>query len=386
MKLSLNHVIKRARKADKAVIVGAGERGKELLGHLLKEALISVEAFFDNSQALLDTHIENIRVLKPYKIQHGECIYIIAVDSERIRKELRNQLTLLGIPEKDIIIYYYGDYDYLCTVDEKYYEDENKLMYYERLGKEINLETPTTYTEIINWEKLNVRDKRKTVLADKYLVREWVKDQIGEKYLTKLYGVWEDARNIDFDLLPNAFALKVNNGSGRNIIVKNKAEIDFEQVRRLLNEWKECNYAYTSLEYHYKDIPPRILCEEYLEGLAESVYDYNIYCFHGKPEYIHCLKESHKPGWRGSFYDKDWVMQPFSYGCPKDPVAAPKPQNLNEMLRLSKLLCKDFEHVRVDWYDLPDGRVLFGEMTFSPWSGLCKFYPEEYDFIFGKLI
>ena len=171
-----------------------------------------------------------------------------------------------------------------------------------------------------------------------------------------------------------------------NIIVKNKAEIDFEQVRRLLNEWKECNYAYTSLEYHYKDIPPRILCEEYLEGLAESVYDYNIYCFHGKPEYIHCLKESHKPGWRGSFYDKDWVMQPFSYGCPKDPVAAPKPQNLNEMLRLSKLLCKDFEHVRVDWYDLPDGRVLFGEMTFSPWSGLCKFYPEEYDFIFEKLI
>lgn len=79
-------------------------------------------------------------------------------------------------------------------------------------------------------------------------------------------------------------------------------------------------------------------------------------------------------------------MQPFSYGCPKDPVIAPKPEKLDEMLELSKILCKDFKHVRVDWYNLPDGRVLFGEMTFSAWSGLCKFYPEEYDNIFGNLI
>ena len=79
-------------------------------------------------------------------------------------------------------------------------------------------------------------------------------------------------------------------------------------------------------------------------------------------------------------------MQPFSYGYPKDPVLAPKPGKLDKMLELSRVLCQDFEHVRVDWYNMPDGRVLFGEMTFSTWSGLMHFVPEEYDGVFGKLI
>ena len=131
---------------------------------------------------------------------------------------------------------------------------------------------------------------------------------------------------------------------------------------------------------------PKIICEEYLEGLADYIYDYNIYCFHGEPMYIWCIKGSHKPECQASFYNKKWEMQEFSYGYPKDPVLAPKPAGLEEMLELSRILCRDFEHIRVDWYNLPDGRVLFGEMTFSTWSGLMHFIPEEYDEIFGKLI
>lgn len=103
-------------------------------------------------------------------------------------------------------------------------------MYYERFGKRINWENPTTYNEKINWEKLNVKDERRNKLADKLLVRDWIREQIGEKYLTRVYGVWNDANDIDFDKLPNAFALKLNNASGRNFIVKDKSQIDLAGI------------------------------------------------------------------------------------------------------------------------------------------------------------
>lgn len=153
-----------------------------------------------------------------------------------------------------------------------------------------------------------------------------------------------------------------------------------------MNEWKEINYAYLSLELHYRDIEPKIICEEYLPGLADNVYDYNIYCFHGKPKYIWCIKGSHKADCKASFYSTDWEMQSFSFLYPKDHDLAPKPEKLDKMLELSEILCKDFDHVRVDWYNLPDGRVLFGEMTFSSGAGFAAWTPEEYDTIFGEMI
>lgn len=223
-------------------------------------------------------------------------------------------------------------------------------------------------------------------MADKISVRDWIRAQIGEKYLTKLYGIWDDSDDIDFEMLPDAFALKLNNASGRNIIVKDKTQIDQSEVRKQLNRWRDNSHAYMNLELHYRDIVPRILCEEYLEGVAENVYDYNIYCFHGEPAYIWCIRGSHRPECHATFYTKNWEMMPFSFGYPRDDVPAPKPDKLEEMLELSRFLSKDFDHVRVDWYNLPDGRVLFCEMTFATWGGFGKWNPEEYDTIFGNMI
>lgn len=386
MERSINDILVRGKRADRVIIVGAGNRGRELLPHLKNNNSINVEAFFDNNEDIIGNTIDDVKILKPCKIGES-CLYIIAVDAEKYRKDFYIQLQELGINKKDIITYYYyRDYDYLRNLDEKYYQDEIEAMYYEKFGEKMNWQNPVSYNEKINCEKLKVKDNRRTQLADKYLVREWIKDQIGEKYLTKLYGVWEDANDIDFDRLPNQFVFKLNNGSGRNIIVKDKEKIDKVQVCQQLNEWKVHNFAFESYELHYKDIIPKIVCEEYLEGVAENVYDYNIYCFHGEPEYIWCIRESHRPGCRASFYNKEWEMQPFSYGYPKDPILAPRPEKLEEMLELSKILCKEFQHVRVDWYNLPDGRVVFGEMTFSTWGGLMHFEPKEYDIVFGRLI
>ncbi len=385
VKRSIDYILKRIKDTDKAVIVGAGKRGHELLECLEEWHVNAIVYFLDNNEALMGHDIHNIRIIKPCKIDG--CIYIIAVDSMDSRKEFFDQLQKLGVEKRDIIIYYaFRDYEYLSNLDEKYYEDELQEMYWERFGKRIDWKNPVTYNEKINWEKLNIKDERRTRLADKYLVRDWIKEKIGERYLTKLYGVWDNADEIDFESLPNSFVLKVNNGSVRNIIVKDKEKIDKSEICSQLNQWKDCNFAYGNLELHYKDIIPKIICEEYLEGVADNVYDYNIFCFHGKPKYIWCIKGSHKPDCRASFYDTNWEVQPFSYGYPRDPVIAERPKQLDEMLRLSEILCEEFLHVRVDWYNLPDGRIIFGEMTFSTWAGFEPWEPEEYDTYFGNLI
>ena len=381
-----NYILEKAKKANAVIIVGAGDIGRKML-NTLKTHKIYVKAFFDNNIIGEGQKIDDIAVTKPYKVKEVNCLYVIAVGSPKYRREMRLQLLELGIEMESIVACYCNrTYEYMSTLDKKYYEEELQTRYFECFGKYINLESPVTYNEKINWEKLNSRDTRRKLLADKYLVKDWAKDKIGEEHITKLYGVWDYAEDIDFDMLPDAFVLKVNNGSERNIFVKDKTKIDRKEICRQLNEWKEINYAYLSLELHYRDIEPKIICEEYLPGLADNVYDYNIYCFHGKPKYIWCIKGSHKADCKASFYSTDWEMQSFSFLYPKDHDFAPKPEKLDKMLELSEILCKDFDHVRVDWYNLPDGRVLFGEMTFSSGAGFAAWTPEEYDTIFGEMI
>lgn len=375
-----------SKKAAEVIIVGAGNRGTELLTHLQGNDDISIKCFFDNDEGKIGGALNAIEVKKPFKGTEDGILYIIAVDSLVIRHQLQTQLEELGIDSDNIVSYCKRDYEYMSTLNEKFYQDELQAMYYERFGKKINWQNPVTYNEKVNWEKLNVRDERRTILADKFLVKDWVREQIGEKYVTKLYGVWDRAEDIDFEALPRSFVLKANNGSARNIIVKDKFLIDQAEVCKQLNIWMKEKYGYMTLELHYTHIVPKIICEEYLEGVAETVYDYNIYCFHGEPEYIWCIKGSHRQGCQASFYTRQWEMMPFSYGYPRDNTPAPRPEKLEEMLELCRILSRDFEHVRVDWYHLPDGRILFGEMTFATWGGLEKWEPEEYDIVFGRMI
>lgn len=384
--MSVVTIIEKAKNVDLVVIVGAGMRGKELLDHF-EDRGVRVAMFFDNNQELIGSTIREIKIVKAYKIENKNCFYIIAMDGILNQESVRSQLISLGISNIDITTYDYNCiYDYLSNLDEKDYKEALQKRYYKIFGRKINWDYPVTYNEKINCDKLKIHNDIRAKLVDKLMVKNWVKEKIGEEYVTRLYAVWDTADDINFEDLPNSFVLKVNNGSGRNIIVKDKQNIDKDLVRKQLGIWLSQNFAYVSLELQYKDVVPKIICEEYLEGVAEEIYDYNIYCFHGEPEYIWCIKGSHRPGCKASFYNKKWEMQPFSYGYPKDEEVAPAPAKLDEMLKLSRILCEDFEHVRVDWYNLPDGRVLFGEMTFTSWSGLRRFEPDEYDTVFGNLI
>ena len=146
------------------------------------------------------------------------------------------------------------------------------------------------------------------------------------------------------------------------------------------------NYSYYYLALHYSGIKPKIYCEEYLDGLAETQYDYDIYCFHGEPRYIWRINGSHRIGCTAAFYDMDWKKQEFSYGYPMDHNTVDKPAEMDKILEFSKLLSQSFIHARVDWYIMPGGKIYFSEITFCTWGGLRRFCPDKYDEVFGKLI
>lgn len=382
---TMEYFIKRARKASSVIIVGASNTGRQVLKYLQNEN-IKVDAFYDNNEAICGQYIGGIKVLCTKKIEkvYTQTLYIIA--SANYKEELSKQLWKKGIPESSILFYYpEKGYDYFSVLEEDYYEVELQDMYYRMFGHYLNLEHPSTYNEKINWQKLYDKDERKIKLADKYLVREWVAEEIGEKYLTQLYGVWNDANDIDFSLLPERYVFKLNHGAGWNIIV-NDSLVDEDEIRAKLNEWKQLNFAYYSFEMHYKNIVPKIICEEYLENVKDDLYDYKVFCFHGVPRYIMFLAERHTTGLKMAFYDTQWKKQPFVYTYPMYEKEVPKPINLEEMLELSSKLSKGFSHVRVDWYNLPGNKLVFGEMTFSSFSGLCKWIPEEYNHILGELM
>jgi hypothetical protein len=226
----------------------------------------------------------------------------------------------------------------------------------------------------------------KTKLTDKYLVRDWVKERIGEKYLIPLIGVWDKFDDIDFDRLPDKFVLKFNHGCGWNIIVKDKSTFDKDAAKRKFGRWLNTNFAFINgLELQYKDITPKIIAEEFIENEGMDLYDYKIWCFNGKPKFVMFLAER-QIGLKMAFYDLNWNILPFTYSYPQYEKLVPKPDNLDEMLDVAKILCKDFVHVRVDCYRLDDCSLKFGEMTFTTASGACNWNPPEYDLVLGQMI
>ena len=280
------------------------------------------------------------------------------------------------------------NYLYYKGLHPEQYEDNLKEWYKSQLGENLNLDNPKTFNEKIQWLKLNDSTPLKTQLADKYLVREWVKNKIGEKYLIPLLGVWDDFDDINFNSLPRQFVLKANHGCAYNIIVKDKTTFNKDDARNKFKLWLRENFAFKfGLEMHYKNIQPKIIAENFIENTTSGdLYDYKFWCFNGKVHYIQFLSERNLDGLKMAFYDKDWNKQHFVYSCPLDKKTIEKPDNLDEMINLAEKLSKDFNHVRVDFYRLDDGTIYFGEMTFTSASGSCKWNDEKINQQFGDLI
>lgn len=254
-------------------------------------------------------------------------------------------------------------------------------------GVNIDLDNPKTFNEKIQWMKLYDSTPIKTRLADKFLVRDWVKEKIGEKYLIPLLGVYDSFDDIDFNALPDKFVIKCNHGCGYNIIVKDKSQLDITNAKQKINKWMHENFAFkVGCELHYRDIEPKIIIEQYIENDGGDLYDYKFWCFGGKVKYIQFLSERNTNGLKMAFYDRNWKKQDFVYSYPLDIKDMQKPANLDEMIELAEKLAADFPHVRVDFYRLNDGTIIFGEMTFTSASGSCKWNKSDINRKFGDMI
>lgn len=268
------------------------------------------------------------------------------------------------------------------TGDQQLYIVEQQ--YKRQFKKELDWNKLETYTEKMQWEKLYNIYPLKVQLSDKYAVREWVKEKIGAEYLIPILGVWNSVDDIDFYELPESFVLKTNHGTGTNLIVKNKTNLNIKAAKRMLRDWMATDYGYTNFEIHYSKIPRKIIAEQYMESENGELQDYKFLCFNGKPYYCWVDKGRYTKHTRDVF-DLNWIHQPWkqeSYDSFNGVI--PRPQNFDKMIELSTTLCSGFPHVRVDLYNI-NGKIYFGEMTFTNGRGLDRIIPNEYDKSLGML-
>lgn len=259
------------------------------------------------------------------------------------------------------------------------------IQYRIKMGRKLNLKNPERYTEKLQAYKLYHRDSLMTKCADKYRVREFIEEKGLGEILCKLYGVYDKAEDIDYDNLPDRFVMKTTNGSGTNIICKDKSKLDREDTNVKLNDWLKRDCYGLGREWAYKDIEPKIVVEEFLEdenSKFEGINDYKFLCFGGKAEYI-VFDVDRFVGHKRNIYDTQWNNLNIGTDCDKIDREIEKPEGLEQMIEVANVLAKDFPCVRVDLYWV-NGKVYFGELTFYPWTGYVQFDPDEFDFTMGK--
>lgn len=262
-----------------------------------------------------------------------------------------------------------------------------KIYYEYYSGKKLNLENPVAFNEKIQWMKVCYQPPILTTLVDKYEVRPYIEKAIGAQYLNELLGVYTSFDEIPLDKLPQRFVLKGAHGCNYNLIVKNKDEVKKSTIKKLVNKWLGRNYYYKSgLEWAYKNVPPRVIAEAYMEEVGkETLNDYKLFCFNGVPKFIQVDLQEDDVDYR-CFYNTKWEKEVFNKGK----VALYKgevdePTNLEEMIELATKLSKPFPFVRVDFYSV-NGKTIFGELTFYPSDGRTSFIPEKYNKIIGDMV
>ena len=269
-----------------------------------------------------------------------------------------------------------------------------RILYRRTFGKSLNLTKPQSLNEKIHWLKFYGDTTQWSLLADKYRVREYVKDKGLEQTLVKLYGVWTDANDIDWNKLPNRFVLKANNGCGDVTICKDKSILDKQQVVTYYNNLLKKDFGIQLGELHYKKIKPCIIAEELLDAdkqqsPSSSLIDYKIWCFNGIPSYIFVFLNRMKGVAQCMVFDTNWNSYPNYLISSKHFVICDKPiqkpNKLNEMLRIARILSEGNPQMRVDLYEV-EGKVYFGELTLTAACGFMNNYTEDFLNKLGSLV
>lgn len=257
-----------------------------------------------------------------------------------------------------------------------------------RFGRKLDLKNPKTFNEKLQWMKLYNRNPVYTMMVDKYLVRNYVREIIGEEYLIPLLGVWDDPDKIDFDKLPMQFVLKCNHNSGLGMcICKDKNKLDIDKVKNNLRKGLKQDYYLTGREWPYKNVPRKIIAEKYM--VDESGYelkDYKYYCFDGKVRIVMINSDRMSSlETKANYFDENYQPLDFVWGYENAKIPPAKPEKFEEMKSLAEKLSEGIPHVRIDFYQTPQG-IFFGEMTFFDGSGFDAIEPIEWDYKIGSWI
>lgn len=252
------------------------------------------------------------------------------------------------------------------------------------LKKNVDLESPKTFNEKIQWLKLYDFPNNSLVIrcADKYAVRDYIAQKGLSETLVPLYGVWNKAEDINWNDLPDRFVLKCNHGCAYNIICTDKKSIDYNETVKQLKKWMKEDFGVYNIERHYSKINPhRITCEEYL---GEKIIDYKFFCFNGNPKYIYISSDlAHDRQAQIGFFYIDGSKMPLRRDDYESMDVEKLPEFFDDMKRDAEILCKDFPFVRVDFF-LANDRYYFAELTFTPSAGMMPFNPNRFDLEWGN--
>lgn len=258
------------------------------------------------------------------------------------------------------------------------------IRYFLKFGRLPDIDNPKDINEKILWLTFNTDTTKWTELADKFLVRNYVQKRGLAHLLVTLYGVYENAADIKWDTLPDRFVIKTNNGYGTVFLVKDKKQLNIPEVTDKLNRWMKITFGAVTAEPHYMRIRPRIIIEELLENdndASTSLTDYKFWCFNGVPQY--CFTGNNRNIERHTvdfnIYEiapwkerKDYMSEKY-----KNDVHVPEPPQLEEMIKYAAILSDGFPVVRVDFYNT-NGKVYFGEMTFTSNAGRMAYFTKEF--------
>ena len=252
-----------------------------------------------------------------------------------------------------------------------------KLRYRKLFKKKLNLKNPQNLNEKILWLSLFSDTSLWSVCADKYAVREYVKEKGLERILVNLYGKWDRAEDIEWEILPNSFVMKTNNGCGTVLLVRDKTKLNITDITNTLNRWLNKTIGLETTESHYKSIKPCIIAEELLEdtkqvNISSSLIDYKFWCFNGKVDSIWTYTNRNSRGAEKAVFDKNWNYHPevsiFNSSYKEQTVLTPRPDCLDDMIKIAEILSSPFPVVRCDLY-VVNGLPYFGELTFTSHGG-----------------
>lgn len=261
-----------------------------------------------------------------------------------------------------------------------------KICYKLAFNKQLDFDNPQTYTEKLQWLKLYDRKPEYTAMVDKYEAKQYVANIIGEEYTVPTLGVWEHFEDIDFDALPDQFVLKCTHDSGGLVICQEKAKMDLAAARKKINKSLKRNYYWCGREWPYKNVKPRIIAEPFLGKDGKTPLDYKVFLFGGAIDSILvCKNRDAADGPNFYFYDPSWNRLYYLRPELEKDDQCPRPQNLDEMLRIAKILGSGFAQIRVDFYDI-DGRIYFGELTFFDCSGFDTDTTPDTDLMWGQKV